>query len=67
MTYSRLLQHRSEDGTRRVILAEGEDAHALSGPSTTLELTRQAIADGTTLPANTIVGDDDCHVPCRKI
>ena len=49
MTYSRLLQHRSEDGTRRVILAEGEDAHVLSGPATTLELARQAIADGTTL------------------
>ena len=49
MTSTRLLQHRGGDGRRRVILAEGERACFLSGPSTTRELASRAIADGMTL------------------
>lgn len=49
MTYLRLLQHRSADGARSVILAEGDVAHFLPGVATTRELAQRAIAGGTTL------------------
>jgi hypothetical protein len=49
MTYLRLLQHRSADGARSVILAEGDAAHILPGVTSTRELALRAIADGVTL------------------
>ncbi|MDX3899294.1 MAG: GguC family protein [Sphingobium sp.] len=49
MTYLRLLQHRSADGTRSVILAEGDAAHFLPGVTSTRELAQRAIAGGVTL------------------
>jgi len=49
MTSVRLLQHRSADGRRSVILAEGDGAFYLSGPATVRELALEAIAHGTTL------------------
>ncbi|MGN6376762.1 MAG: AraD1 family protein [Sphingomonas sp.] len=49
MTYLRLLQHRAPDGTRNVILADGDDAHVLQGVRTTRELAERAIAGNTTL------------------
>ncbi|MBY8827977.1 AraD1 family protein [Hephaestia mangrovi] len=49
--YSRLIQHRADDGRRRVILAEGDEAFFLDGVSTTLDLARAALAEGVTLTA----------------
>lgn len=49
MTYLRLLQHRSADGARSVILAQGDAAHVLPGVTSTRELALRAIADGVTL------------------
>ncbi|VXC52769.1 AraD1 family protein [Sphingomonas sp. 8AM] len=49
MTDTRLLQHRGDDGRRRVILAEGDRAVFLTGVATTRELALAAIAAGTTL------------------
>jgi hypothetical protein len=45
----RLLQHRADDGTRSVILADGAQAFVLTGVSTTRELAGRAIAAGQTL------------------
>jgi hypothetical protein len=45
----RLLQHRASDGTRSVILADGDAAHVLAGVERTTDLARRAIAAGTTL------------------
>ena len=45
----RLLQHRSGEGRRRVILADGDRAVFLSGPETTLALAQAAIAAGRSL------------------
>lgn len=45
----RLLQHRADDGTRSVILADGDQAHFLNGVTTTRELAQRAIASSTTL------------------
>ncbi len=49
MTYLRLLQHRAEDGTRSVILAEGDAAHVLNGVTSVRELALRAIDAGSTL------------------
>ena len=49
MTSTRLLQHRSAAGQRRVILADGEFAHFVAGVETTRNLAAAAIAAGTTL------------------
>ncbi|WP_067732547.1 AraD1 family protein [Novosphingobium naphthalenivorans] len=49
MTYLRLLQHRAPDGSRSVILAEGDAAHILEGVTTVRELALRAIAAGETL------------------
>ena len=49
MTDTRLLQHRGDDGRRRVILAEGDRAVFLTGVETTRGLALAAIAAGTTL------------------
>lgn len=46
---TRLLQHLAEDGTRSVILAEGDRAHFINGVASTRELALAAIAAGTTL------------------
>lgn len=45
----RLLQHRADDGRRRLILAEDADALFLSGPVSVLELAQAALAEGTSL------------------
>ena len=45
----RLLQHRDDDGQRRVILAEGDAATFLSGVATTRELALIAIAECASL------------------
>lgn len=45
----RLLQHRASDGTRSVILADGDAAHVLSGVGRTTDLASRAISAGTTL------------------
>ena len=45
----RLLQHRAEDGTRTVILADATTAVFLDGVATTRDLARLAIAEATTL------------------
>ena len=45
----RLLQHRADDGTRSVILADGANAHMVDGATSTRELAQRAIAAGTTL------------------
>lgn len=45
----RLLQHRASDGTRSVILADGDATHVLSGVERTTDLARRAISAGTTL------------------
>ena len=45
----RLLQHRTEDGTRSVILADGNTAVFLDGVATTRDLALAAIADGVSL------------------
>ena len=47
----RLLQHRAGDGTRRVVLADGDVAHVLEGVARTTDLALRAIAAGTTLAA----------------
>ena len=44
-----LLQHRRDDGNRRLILVEDGDAVFLSGPATTRELALAAIAAGRSL------------------
>lgn len=49
MTFLRLLQHRAPDGTRAVILAEGDAAHLLNGTTTVRALALEAIAIGRTL------------------
>lgn len=49
MNYLRLLQHRAPDGSRSVILAEGDAAHFLKGVVTVRELALRAIAAGETL------------------
>ncbi|WOF42903.1 FAH family protein [Sphingopyxis indica] len=49
MTYLRLLQHRAADGSRSVILAEGDTAHFLPGVTSVRELAQRAIAAGETL------------------
>lgn len=49
MPYLRLLQHRAPDGSRSVILAEGEAAHFLLGVTTVRELALSAIAAGQSL------------------
>ena len=49
MTYARLLQHRAEDGRRRLVLVEGDSAFFLSSPSTVREAASEAIASGATL------------------
>ena len=46
MTTLRLLQHRAEDGTRSVILAEGDAAHVLTGVASVRELALRAIEEG---------------------
>lgn len=51
MTYLRLLQHRSSDGARSVILAEGDAAHFLQSVATVRELALRAIAAGQSLAA----------------
>lgn len=48
---TRLLQHRAEDGTRSVVLAEGAAAHTLPGVASVRELALRAIAAGTSLAA----------------
>jgi hypothetical protein len=45
----RLLQHRADNGTRSVILADGAEAFFLNGVTTTRDLASSAIAEGTTL------------------
>lgn len=49
MNHLRLLQHRGADGTRSVILAEGEAAHLLQGVSSIRELALRAISAGRSL------------------
>ncbi|MCJ2179661.1 AraD1 family protein [Novosphingobium album (ex Hu et al. 2023)] len=49
MTYLCLLQHRAPDGSRSVILAEGDAAHILEGVTNVRELALRAIAAGVTL------------------
>ena len=49
MTYSRILQHRSADGSRRLVLAEGDAAHFLSEAESVRALAAEAIAAGSTL------------------
>ena len=49
MTTLRLLQLRTADGRRRVVLADGPAAHLLANVETTRELALEAIAAGTTL------------------
>jgi len=44
-----LLQHRAPDGTRSVILAQGDTAHFLENIASTRELALKAIAEGRTL------------------
>ncbi len=50
----RLMQHRAGDGTRRVIAADGADAHFIAGATTVRELAAEAIANGQSL-AETVV------------
>jgi hypothetical protein len=49
MTAVRLIQHQGSDGTRRVILAEGETAVFLTGVATTRELAYMAVTEGRSL------------------
>ena len=49
MTNARLLQHRAEDGRRRMVLAEGAVARFLAEPPTLRELAFEAISAGSTL------------------
>jgi hypothetical protein len=53
MTSLRLLQHRDIEGRRRVILAEGDAAHVITGVETTRDLALAAIAAGTSLVETT--------------
>ena len=55
MNHLRLLQHRAPDGTRSVILAQGDGAHFLENVASTRELALKAIAEGRTL-AETALG-----------
>ena len=52
----RLLQHRSDDGTRRVVVAKGSDARFLEGDPDIRTLALRAIGSGSTIAA--LVGDD---------
>lgn len=45
----RLLQHRADDGRRRLILAEDGRAAFLSGPASVIELAQVALAEDTSL------------------
>ncbi len=49
MTYLRLLQQRAQDGTRSVILAQGDTAHVVPGVGSVRELALRAIEAGTSL------------------
>ncbi|WP_095011916.1 AraD1 family protein [Tsuneonella mangrovi] len=49
MTHARLIQHRADDGARRLILAEDGAASILSGPHTTRELAGEAISSHRSL------------------
>ena len=49
MTFARLVQHRADDGRRRVILAEGDDAVFLDGVETTRALAASTIAAASSL------------------
>ena len=49
MTHLRLLQHRAPDGTRSVVLAQGDTAHVMEGVGSTRDLALKAIAEGKTL------------------
>ncbi|WP_338466164.1 AraD1 family protein [Novosphingobium sp. ZN18A2] len=49
MTFLRLLQHRASDGTRSVILADGNSARFLEGVTTVRDIASRAIADGKSL------------------
>lgn len=46
---TRIAQHRADNGTRSVLLADGDAAVRLSGVATTRDLALAAIADGVTL------------------
>lgn len=50
-TFTRLLQHRSDEGHRRLILAEGSEAVFLNGPTTVRDLADEAIEKGESLLA----------------
>jgi hypothetical protein len=47
----RLLQRRLEDGTRQLIVSDGENAHVVAGYASTYALAQAAIAAGQTLAA----------------
>jgi len=49
MAFARLIQHRADDGRRRVILTEGDDAAFLDGVETTRALAASAIAAAASL------------------
>jgi hypothetical protein len=49
MTYFRLLQHRADDGTRSVILAEGDAAHVIGGVTSVRQLAQRALIGGRSL------------------
>lgn len=49
MTHARLLQHRSADGTRRLVLAEGGRSVFLTGPDTARDLASEAIVSKRSL------------------
>lgn len=51
MTANRLLQHRSDDGVRRLVLASESGAEFLSGVGSTRELAAAALAEGMGLLA----------------
>jgi len=55
VNHLRLLQHRAPDGTRSVILAQGDGAHFLENVASTRDLALKAIAEGRTL-AETALG-----------
>ncbi len=49
MSQPRLLQHRAQDGTKRLVLAEDGKAFFLSGPTNTRQLAEEAISDDQSL------------------
>lgn len=49
MTHLRLLQHRADDGSRSVILAEGDAAHVLGGVTSVRQLAQRALIYGRSL------------------